>query len=128
VVPVERHRQRMGPVGRQLELGNTWQVLPAPYPPEAEKLTALSSIEYPHWLMLAGALLLVLGVVGLAWGQRGLVEPHHNANEQEPPEPEDPDVDQVEVYNRTAKEKRRDRWAERFEAEEPDEKLGELSK
>jgi hypothetical protein len=112
----------------KLELGNMWQVLPAPYPAEAKKLTALSSIEYPHWLMLAGALLLVLGVVGLAWGQRGLAEPHHNAAQQESPEPEDADVDQVEVYNQTAKEKRRDRWAERFEAEEPVEKLGQVSK
>ena len=43
-------------------------------------------------------------------------------SDQAPPEPED-DVNQVEVYNRVAKEKRRDRWAERFDdAEEPVEK------
>ena len=39
-------------------------------------MTSLSSIEYPHWLMIAGAILLVLGFVGLAWGQRGVAESH----------------------------------------------------
>ena len=34
-------------------------------------MTALSSIEYPHWLMIAGALLLMLGLVGLALRHRG---------------------------------------------------------
>jgi hypothetical protein len=83
-------------------------------------MTALSSIEYPHWLMIAGTLLLVLGFAGLAWGQRGVVaESPASASEQETSEPE-ADLDQVEVYNRTAKEKRRDRWAERFgDSEEP---------
>ena len=42
------------------------------------------------------------------------------------------DQDQVEVYKRMAKEKRMDRWAERFgNSEEPlssDEKLGQGSK
>jgi hypothetical protein len=55
-------------------------------------------------------------------------EPNAIASEQEPSEPE-ADLDQVEVYNRTAKEKRRDRWAERFgDSEEPinsDEKPGQ---
>ena len=92
-------------------------------------MTALSSIEYPHWLMIAGALLLMLGLVGLALRQRGgEAEPVALVNDQAPPEPED-DVNQVEVYNRMAKEKRRDRWAERFDdAEEPVEKLGQGSK
>ena len=77
-------------------------------------MTALSSIEYPHWLMMAGALLLVLGFVGLALRQRGVeAEPLAMANDQGPSEPE-ADLNEVEVYNRTAKEKRRDRWAERF--------------
>jgi hypothetical protein len=91
-------------------------------------MNALSSIEYPHWLMIAGAVLLVLGRVGLALGQRSMIESHAKASEQEPPEPEG-DVDQVEVYNRTAKEKRKDRWAERFsDPEEPVEKFGPGSK
>jgi hypothetical protein len=33
-------------------------------------MTDLSSIEYPHWLMIAGALLLVLGFFGMASRQR----------------------------------------------------------
>ena len=82
-------------------------------------MTALSSIEYPHWLMIAGAVLLVLGFAGLALAQRDVAESHASASEQEPPELE-ADVDQVEVYNRTAKEKSRDRWAEKFgDYEEP---------
>ena len=33
---------------------------------------AFSSMEYPHWLIVAGALLLMLGFVGLALRQRGV--------------------------------------------------------
>jgi hypothetical protein len=93
---------------------------------------ALSSMEYPHWLMIAGALLLLLGLVGLALRQRSFeAESTAIPSEQEPSVPE-ADQDQVEVYKRTAKEKRMDRWAERFgDSEEPlssDEKLGQGSK
>jgi hypothetical protein len=45
----------------------------------------------------------------IALRQRG-VEAEPVAKDQEPWEPE-ADLDQVEVYNRTAKEKRRVRWA-----------------
>ena len=31
---------------------------------------AFSSMEYPHWLIVAGAVLLVLGFIGLAFRQR----------------------------------------------------------
>ena len=88
--------------------------------PEAEGMTALSSIEYPHWLMIAGALLLMLGFIGLALHQRGVdAEPNAVASDEDPSEPE-ADLDQVEVYNRTAKEKRKDRWAERYgDSDEP---------
>jgi hypothetical protein len=79
---------------------------------------AFSSMEYPHWLIVAGALLLMLGFVGLALRQRGVEEPLAIANDQGPSEPE-ADLNDVEVYNRTAKEKRRDRWAERLADEEP---------
>jgi hypothetical protein len=89
-------------------------------------------MEYPHWLIVAGAVLLMLGFVGLALRRRGVeAESHAIASDQEPSEPE-ADLGQVEVYNRTAKEKRRDRWAERFgDSEEPlnpDAKLGQGSK
>ena len=83
-------------------------------------MTALSSIEYPHWLMIAGALLLMLGFIGLALRQRGVAEPDAIASDEDPSEPE-ADLDQMEVYNRTAKEKRKDRWAERYG--DPDEPL-----
>ena len=94
--------------------------------------TTLSSMEYPHWMMIAGALLLMLGLAGIALRPRSVeAEPNAIASEQEPSEPE-ADLDQVEVYNRTAKEKRRERWAERFDdSEEPinsGEKTGQGSK
>jgi hypothetical protein len=52
--------------------------------------------------------------------QRGVeAEPEALSSDKQPSEPE-ADLDQVEVYNRTAKEKRRDRWVERFgDSEEP---------
>jgi len=92
-------------------------------------MTALSSIEYPHLLMIAGALLLMLGLVGLTLRQRGgEAEPVAVVSDLAPPEPED-DVNQVGAYNRMAKEKRRDRWAERLDnAEEPVEALGQVLK
>jgi hypothetical protein len=61
-------------------------------------MTALPSIEYPHWLMIAGALLLMLGFIGLALRQRGVdAEPDVIASADEPSEPE-ADLNQVEVY------------------------------
>jgi hypothetical protein len=95
-------------------------------------MTALSSIEYPHWLMIAGALLLMLGFAGLALRQRGVeAEPDAIASDEKPSEPEG-DLDQVAVYNRTAKEKRRDRWAERSGGSEQPlnsgEEIGQSSK
>jgi hypothetical protein len=30
-------------------------------------MTSLSSMEYPHWLMVAGAVLVLLGFIGLFW-------------------------------------------------------------
>jgi hypothetical protein len=77
----------------------------------------MTALEYPHWLMIAGALLLMLGFIGLALRRRGS-EPDAIASDEEPSEP-GANLNEVEVYNRTAKEKRRDRWAERFADEEP---------
>jgi hypothetical protein len=73
---------------------------------------AFSSVEYPHWLIVAGTLLLMLGFFGLALRQRGVeADPSDKATDQEPSEPEAL-LTQQEVYERTAKEKRRARWAE----------------
>ena len=33
-------------------------------------MNAFSSMEYPHWLIVAGAILVVLGLVGLAFRRR----------------------------------------------------------
>ena len=80
---------------------------------------ALSSMGYPHWLIVAGAVVLMLGFIGLTLRQRSVdAAPLAIANDQGPSEPE-ADLNEVEVYNHTAKEKRRDRWAERFNDEEP---------
>ena len=81
---------------------------------------ALSSMEYPHWLIIAGAILLMLGLVGLALRPRSIeADPGDVPNHQEPSEPET-DLTPAEVYDRAAKEKRRARWAERDrELEEP---------
>jgi hypothetical protein len=81
---------------------------------------ALSSMEYPHWLIIAGAILLMLGLVGLALRQRSVeADPNDMTNDQEPSEPET-DLTPAEVYERAAKEKRRARWAEReHELKEP---------
>ena len=70
--------------------------------------------------MLAGAILLMLGLVGLALRPRSIeADPSDMTNGQEPSEPE-ADLTPAEVYERAAKEKRRARWAERErEHEEP---------
>ena len=74
---------------------------------------ALLSMEYPHWLVIAGAILLMLGLVGLALRPRSVeADPSDMTNDQEPSEPE-ADLTPTEVYERAAKEKRRARWAER---------------
>ncbi len=70
-------------------------------------------MEYPHWLIIAGAILLMLGVVGLALRPPSVeAGPSAMTNDQESSEPE-ADLTPAEVYERTAKEKRRTRWAER---------------
>ncbi len=77
-------------------------------------------MEYPHWLIIAGAILLMLGLVGLALRPRSVeVDPSDMSNDQDPAAPE-VGLTQAEAYERAAKEKRRARWAERErELEEP---------
>ena len=79
-----------------------------------------SSMEYPHWLIIAGAILLMLGLVGLGLRSRSVgADPGDMTNDEEPSAPE-VDLTSAEVYERAAKEKRRARWAEReYEFEEP---------
>ena len=64
-------------------------------------------------MIIAGAMLLMLGLVGLALRQRSVeADPNDMTNDQEPSEPE-ADLTPAEVYERAAKEKRKARWAER---------------
>lgn len=70
-------------------------------------------MEYPHWLIIAGAILLMLGVVGLALRPPSVeADASDMTSDDESSEPE-ADLTPAEVYERTAKEKRRARWAER---------------
>ena len=81
---------------------------------------AFSSMEYPHWLIVAGAILLMLGLVGLALRPRSVEADNSDmTHDQEPSSPE-VDLTPAKAYERAAKEKRRARWAERErELEEP---------
>ena len=75
---------------------------------------AFSSMEYPHWLIVAGAVLVMLGLVGLAVRRRGAeVELNDTATDQEPPEPE-ANLTQAQSPDREAKfeEQKRHRWAD----------------
>jgi len=70
-------------------------------------MTALSSMEYPHWLIIAGALLVVLGLVGIALDQRS-VEAAPDATF----EPEDGLADEEDA-DRLENEAESDRWPHR---------------
>jgi len=74
---------------------------------------AFSSMEYPHWLIIAGAILLMLGFVGLALRQRAVeAELDDMASDQEPSEPE-AELAETQGADRKSKleEQKRDRWA-----------------
>jgi hypothetical protein len=45
-------------------------------------MTILSALLYPHWLMVAGAIFIVLGFIGFAFRQnKNVVELDHSATE-----------------------------------------------
>jgi hypothetical protein len=45
-------------------------------------MSILSAMQYPHWLMVAGAIFVVLGFIGFAFRQnKNVVEPDHGATE-----------------------------------------------
>jgi hypothetical protein len=74
---------------------------------------AFSSMEYPHWLIIAGAVLLMLGFVGLALRQRGVeAEPDDMASKHDQGWSES-EAELAEGANRKAEreERKRDRWA-----------------
>jgi hypothetical protein len=72
---------------------------------------AFASMGYPHWLMVAGGLLMMLGFVGLATRREG-AGPDTTASEREIFKLEG-DMAEAEAADRQVKPKRRDRWAER---------------
>jgi hypothetical protein len=49
---------------------------------KGEKIVMLSAMQYPHWLMVAGAALVVIGFAGFAFGQNRTVEPDHQPTEE----------------------------------------------
>ena len=75
---------------------------------------ALSSMEYPHWLIVAGAVLLVLGFVGLALRQRdNEAELNDMVSEHEQGWSEsETELAQTQAANWKAEleERKRDRW------------------
>ena len=78
---------------------------------------AFSSMEYPHWLIIAGAVLLMLGFVGLALRQRGVeaeLDDMASGHEQGRSESE-AELAQTQGADRKAKleEQKRDRWADK---------------
>jgi hypothetical protein len=77
-----------------------------------DKLTdALPAMGYPHWLIIAGAFLVVFGLLGLAFRQRlAPVEPTEVANRSEQGQSElEPEIVQVNRKARLA-EQTKDRW------------------
>ena len=75
-------------------------------------MTALTSLEYSHWLITVGSILLLFGLVGLALHYRRVdAEPEPSAGSDKFSDPER-ELTPLEVYYRVAKEKRRARWAE----------------
>ena len=72
---------------------------------------ALSAMEYPHWLIVVGAILVVFGIIGLAFRQRlAPIERTEVANRNE--QRQSDFETQITQANRKAKlaEQTRDRW------------------
>jgi parvulin-like peptidyl-prolyl isomerase len=85
---------------------------------------ALSSMGYPHWLIIAGVVLLVLGFIGIALRQRAAqaeLDEIATGDEEERFEAE-AELAQTQAANRKARleEQKRDRWAKDRSTEEPD--------
>ena len=71
-----------------------------------------SSMESPHWLIVAGAVLLILGFIGLALFGRSDASDYEVASGEEQGRSE-PDLAHTQAGDRNAKleERKRDRWA-----------------
>ena len=75
---------------------------------------ALSSMEYPHWLIIAGTILLILGFVGPAFCQSAVEAEVDDMASERPSEPE-AELAQARDADRKSKleEQKRDRWADK---------------
>ena len=93
---------------------------------------AFSSMEYPHWLIVAGAVLLVLGFIGLAFCQRKGAEAklneRANGNERGPSEFE-AELAQTQATNRKTKlaEQTRQRWTDKDRGTKEENDMPKLS-
>lgn len=58
--------------------------------------SALSSMEYPYWLIVVGCVLLMLGFIGLAFRQKG-VEPDTEAADAVEQGPSEPETDRAQT-------------------------------
>jgi flagellar biosynthesis/type III secretory pathway M-ring protein FliF/YscJ len=93
---------------------------------------AFSSMAYPHWLIVAGALLLMLGIVGLALCRRGaetelddIASGQDQGRSESENEPTQPNADR----KARLEEQRRNRWANTNSgSEEPIENYDKESK
>ena len=78
---------------------------------------ALSAMQYAHWLIVAGADLLVLGFIGLAFRQRkdAVAKLQEMANGNEQGRSDLAELAQTQATNRKAKlaEQTRQRWADK---------------
>jgi hypothetical protein len=77
---------------------------------------AFSSMQYPHWLIVAGAVLLVLGFIGLAFRQRGADPPKlgetASGTEEGLPKPEDElALTQADIRKANLTQQAKERWA-----------------
>ena len=89
--------------------------------------SALSAMQYPHWMIVAGAILIVLGFIGLAFRRRmAPLEPTEVANRNEQRRSEF--GAEIAQANRKAKlaEQTKDRWAN--EAKPPPPRAAKLDK
>jgi hypothetical protein len=93
------------------ELGKISQVDCAGLAAE-EDMIALTLMEYSHWLIIAGSLLLLFGLAGLAARHRIVeAEPDPTTADSQCSDL-DTELTPSEIYHRAAKEKRRARWAD----------------
>ena len=88
--------------------------MPGPFDGQRDMMDTLSSMGYPHWLILAGMFLLIVGLVGLAARKRvAEAEINGTSSGQQPSEPEAEFTQTDDNRKSTLEERSRDRWTDR---------------